>query len=159
MTGETRIVRSLRGRGPGLLQVARSAFFFQNGMRFREPPAAINARVFKNSPFSDPNECQERQQHAEPEFRTLQRRRSLEIIQVDALRQFFRCPCACHDVLLVAQRHHRMHRAKQNQRERKRNMHQQPSMQPVMQPRLPLKLPRLIANVREIVESHARRSR
>jgi len=107
-------------------------------MRFREPPAAVNARIFKNRPFPTPNQRQQRQQHAEPEFRALQRRRPLEIIQVDPLRQFFRCPCACHVVLLVAQRHHRVNRAEQNERERKRNVHQQPPVQPVMQPRLPL---------------------
>ena len=44
----------------------------------------------------NPSQCEQRQQQADPEFRALQWRLPLEIIEVDALREFFSRACACH---------------------------------------------------------------
>src|SRR5467141_4662310 len=44
----------------------------------------------------NPSQCEQRQQQADPEFRALQWRLPLEIVEVDALRELFCCACACH---------------------------------------------------------------
>ncbi len=95
----------------------------------------------------DPDQREQRQQKAEPEFRALERGRPLEIIEVDALGEFLCCACACHVLSLVVQRHHGMNGAEQDQRERKRNVEKQPVMQPVVQQLLAPELPRFVANI------------
>ena len=138
--------------------MASGAFFFENRVWFGQTAAAVNARVFEKRPFRNPHKRKKRQQQAKPESCTLQRRRPLEIIEVDALREFFCCACACHDSLgLVAQRHHRMHGAKQNQRERKRNVQQQPAVEPAVQSFLARELPRFVANIFEVAQRDMRR--
>lgn len=64
-------VGSFRGKGAGLLDVAGGALSFENGMRFGEAAAAVNAGVFGESAFGDPDQRQQRQQEAQPEFRAL----------------------------------------------------------------------------------------
>ena len=76
--------------------VAEVALFFENGVRFGEPAAAVNAGVLEKGAFGDPQEREQRQQEAEPEFGAFQRRRPLEIVEVDTLGEFFCCACACH---------------------------------------------------------------
>ena len=44
----------------------------------------------------DPEKRKQRQREAEPKLGALERRRPLEIIEVDALRELFGCACACH---------------------------------------------------------------
>src|SRR5260370_38957531 len=103
-----------RGKCAGCLDVARGTFIFKNGVWLGQMPAAVNARVFQDSTFGDPEESEQRQQEAEPEFRALQRRRPLGIIRVDTLPRFFCCSCSRHSSLatsLIAQRHDRMNDA------------------------------------------------
>jgi hypothetical protein len=102
VTREAAQVGSLRGECSGLLHVARSAFSFKDRMRCRQPAAAVNAGILVKSAFRDPNKREQWQQEAKPEFRALQRRRPLKIIQVDALREFLCCACACHVLRLKA---------------------------------------------------------
>src|SRR5437879_4768579 len=96
VTVEASVVNHFRGKYTGLLHMARSAFIFKNDVRLGQTSAAVNARVFENSMFGDPHEREQRQQGTQPEFGALQRRRPLEIIQVDALRELFCRACACH---------------------------------------------------------------
>src|SRR5712692_4276901 len=91
VAGEASVVGSLRRKCASLLRVTGSAFFFEDGVRFREVAAAVNARVFENGAFGNPEEREQGKQEAEPEFGALERRRPLEIVEVDALREFLRC--------------------------------------------------------------------
>lgn len=121
VTGQASVVGGLCGKRAGLLHVAGGAFLFEDRVRLGHSPAGIDAVVTGKAVPCDPNERKQRQQKAEPEFRALQRRRPLEIVKVDALRELFCCACAWH-VFLVAQRHHGMNGAEQNQCERERDM-------------------------------------
>src|SRR5205807_10254821 len=101
--------------------------------------------VARNAAADDPQKREKRHEEAEPEFRALERRRPLEVMEVDALRELLGCPCSCHSLATlaassVAQRHDGMHGAEQNERERKRNVHQQPAVQPVVYPILACQL-------------------
>jgi hypothetical protein len=100
VAGEASDVDGFRGKYAGLSRMTRGAFFFQDGMRFRQTAAAVDAQVFQDSPSGDPDKHEQRQQETEPESGPLHRRRPLEIVEVDALRQFFCCACACHVFLL-----------------------------------------------------------
>ena len=123
VTAKASAVGSFRRKYSRRLQVTSGAFFLENRVRFGQAPAAVNAPIFEKRPCANPHQREQRQQQAKPKFRPLQRRRSLEIVEIDALREFFGCACTCHGSLgLVAQRHHSMDGAKQNQCKRKRNM-------------------------------------
>src|SRR5437762_9741200 len=65
-------------------------------VRFGEPAAAVDTGVLEKGAFGDPQEPEQRQQEAEPEFGAFQRRRPLEIVEVDTLGELFCCACACH---------------------------------------------------------------
>src|SRR6267154_4813289 len=93
---ETGVVGSLRGERAGFLHVTGHTFFFEDRMSLRHMPARVHALVSGKTAPRDPSQCQQRQQQAEPEFGALQRRRPLEIVEVDALREFFCCACARH---------------------------------------------------------------
>ena len=89
-------VRRFRGECARRSQVAGSAIFFEHRVRFAHAAAGIDAMIARKSAPGNPNQCEKRQREAKPEFRTLQRRRPFEIVEVDALRQLFCCACACH---------------------------------------------------------------
>ena len=93
---ETGVVGSFRGERARFLHVTRHTFFFEDRMSLRHTPARVHALVSGKTAPRDPRQCQQRQQQAEPEFGALQRRRPLEIVEVDALREFFCCACARH---------------------------------------------------------------
>ena len=97
---EAGVVDGFRGKCTSDLQVAGGTFFFENGMRFGELATTVNAGVFEKSASGDPEERKQRKQEAEPEFRALQQRRPLEIVQVDALREFFCCSSSRHSFTL-----------------------------------------------------------
>ena len=80
--------------------MAQVALLFKNGMGFGQAAAAVNAGVFENGTFGDPHKREQRQQKTEPEFGALQRCRPPEIVEVNALREFFSRACACHVFLL-----------------------------------------------------------
>jgi len=48
-------VGSIRGDSACCLYVTSSAFLFEDSVRFREATAAVNARIFENGAFCDPN--------------------------------------------------------------------------------------------------------
>jgi hypothetical protein len=96
VAGEASRVCDVSGELASLPQVADRAFFFEDSVRPRESAAAVNPRVFKNAALGDPDERKQRQQDAEPQFGALQRRRPLEIVEVDTLREFFSRAGACH---------------------------------------------------------------
>jgi len=93
---ETGVVGSFRGERARFLHVTRHTFFFEDRMSLRHRPARVHALVSGKTAPGDPTQCQQRQQQAEPEFGALQRRRPLEIVEVDALREFFCCACVRH---------------------------------------------------------------
>src|SRR5260370_38510895 len=84
VTLEASVVCRFRGKCASLLRVARGAFFFEDSVRFRHSPATVNPRIPGKGALSDPNPREQRKQEAEPEFRALQRRRPLELIEADA---------------------------------------------------------------------------
>jgi hypothetical protein len=96
VAGEAGAVGGFGGKSAGLLEVARGAFFFEDGVGCGHAAAAVDAGIFGERAFSDPHQCEEREQDAEPQFGALQRRRPFEIVQVDALRQLFCCACSWH---------------------------------------------------------------
>ena len=147
VAGQACIAGGLCGKGAHLLHVAGGALFFENGVGLGHSPAGIHTMVAGKTTPGDPEQREQRQQEAEPEFGALQRRRPFEIIKVDALGELLCCACACHVLSLVVQRHHGMNGAEQDQRERKRNVEKQPVMQPVVQPFLAPELTRFVANV------------
>ena len=129
---EASAVGSFRRKSARLLDVTGGAFFFENCVRPRHAAAAVDAVVAGKSAPRNPDERAKRQQETEPEFGALQRRRPLEIVQVDALRELFCSACACHVFALVAQRHDGVNGAEQNESERKRNVQEQPAVQPAV---------------------------
>ena len=48
-------VGSFRGKCPSAFHVTRGAFLFKNRMRLGQAPAAINARIFENGSFRNPD--------------------------------------------------------------------------------------------------------
>ena len=93
---EASAVGGFGGKGAGLLEVAGGAFLFQDGMGAGHAATGVNTMIAREAAPSDPNEREERQERAEPEFGALQRGRPLEIVEVDALGEFFGCACARH---------------------------------------------------------------
>src|ERR1700687_5224158 len=93
---EASAVGSLGGICASILQVTGNTFLFENGMRFRHTPARVHAMVSGKTAPRNPSEREQGQQETKPEFRALQRRRPLEIVEIDALREFFCCSCAGH---------------------------------------------------------------
>src|SRR5208282_23552 len=147
--------------------MARCALPFQHRVRRAHPPARIHPRILCETVPANPSKRQQRRHHAEPQFRALERRRPLEIVQVHPLRQLLRRPRPSHffsatsvlSVLspffvpcdsalpLIPQRHHGVHGSQHHQRQRERNVHQQPPMHPPVQSLLPHQLPCLLANI------------
>ena len=96
VAGETGVAGGFCGKGPGLLHMAGDALFFENGVDSGHPAAGVHTMVAGKTTPGDPDQREQRQQEAEPEFRAFQRRRPLEIVEVDALGEFLCCACACH---------------------------------------------------------------
>src|SRR4029077_8839261 len=78
-------VSRFRGKCAFSSQVASRAVFFQHRMCFAHAGAGIDAMIARKPAPHNPNQREQRHHEAEPEFRTLQRRRPLEIVEVDAL--------------------------------------------------------------------------
>src|SRR5215472_3568869 len=117
--------------------------------------------VARNAAPDNPQKREKRHSQAKQEFGVLERCRPLEVVEVDALRELLGCPRSCHwlanlTISSIAQRHDRMYRAEQNQRERKRNVQQHPAVQPAVQLLLACKLAGLLANVFEVGERAVR---
>src|SRR6267142_6681827 len=96
MAAQASGVGSLSGKCAGSLQMPRRAFSFEHGVRCAHAARRIDAIISGKSSPRDPEERDQWQQQAEQEFGALQRRRPLEIVEVDTLREFLRCTCSCH---------------------------------------------------------------
>ena len=96
VAGEASVAGGFCGKGPGLLHMAGGALFFENGVGSGHPAAGIHAMIAGKTMPGDPNESEQRQQKTEPKFCALERRRPLEIVEVDALGELLCCACACH---------------------------------------------------------------
>ena len=146
---QTSRIAGLRGKRALPLQVARRALSLQHRVRRAHPPARVHPRIARETVPPDPHQSNRRHANAQPKPRALQRRRPLEVIQVDPLRQLLGCSCSRHSFTSseaegpliypglflrratssIPQSHHRMHRTEQDQRQRKRYVHQQPAVQ------------------------------
>src|SRR5262245_35659767 len=85
MAGEAGGIFGLGAEVTGLLDVAGGTLRFENGVRFAEAPAGIDAGIALGEVIRDPEESDKRKQKAEPEFGALEPRRPFEIVEVDAL--------------------------------------------------------------------------
>lgn len=94
VAGEASTVGGFCGKCAGLDYVAGGALFFQYGMGSRQTAAGVDAGVARQTFFSDPKKSQQQEEKAQPKLGAFQRRRPLEIIEVDALRELLCCACA-----------------------------------------------------------------
>jgi len=69
-------------------------------MRARQAAAGVDAMVAGKSAPDDPEQRKQRQRQAEPKSGTLERRRPLEIIEVDALCEVLGCSCSRHGAVV-----------------------------------------------------------
>jgi hypothetical protein len=95
---EAGAVGSFYGKNAGLLNVAGGTLFFKNGMCPRQAAGAVDAGIAGQALFGDPKDSQQREKEAEPELGPLERRRPLEIVQVDALGKLFGCAGSRHNL-------------------------------------------------------------
>ncbi len=85
VAGEAGAIGGSCGKRFGLAQMAGGALFFQNGVGTRQAAAAVDVGIARQAFFCDPKESQQKEHKADPQFGALERRRPLEIIEVDAL--------------------------------------------------------------------------
>ena len=85
VAGEAGAIGGSCGKRFGLAQMAGGALFFQNGVGTRQAAAAVDVGIARHAFFCDPKESQQKEHKADPQFGALERRRPLEIIEVDAL--------------------------------------------------------------------------
>src|SRR5277367_4999094 len=83
------------GEGVGGFYMASGAVVGEDSVSFGHFAAAVDASVFGDDQPDDPGESQSGHEDAESQFGGLQRSRPFEIVQVDALSEFFSCACAC----------------------------------------------------------------
>ena len=104
MTRETSLILDLGREDRGLLDVARCALRFEDGVRRRHAAAAVDPRIFVECVPENPQYGQHRREKTQPELSALQRSRPLEIVEIDALREFFGGACSSHVVFPTADR-------------------------------------------------------
>ena len=104
MTRETRLILDLGREDRGLLDVTRRALRFEDGVRRGHAAAAVYPRIFVECVPENPQYGQHRREKTQPELSALQRSRPLEIVQIDALREFFGGACSSHVVFPTADR-------------------------------------------------------
>jgi len=92
MTRETSRIRRTRGKSSRSPHVARLALLLEHRMCWTQPAARIHARIAHKKMPTSPHQCDSRRQHSQPQFRALERRRPLEVVQVDPLRNCLSCP-------------------------------------------------------------------
>jgi len=151
--------------------MARRALLFEDGVRRGHAATAVYTSIFVERVPGNPYYRQDRYEKTQPELDPFQRSRSLEIIEIDALREFLGGACSSHVILptagrgapiahalfqkiinLILQCHHGVHGAQYNQSQRNGNVHEQPEMKPVVQTLLLLKLSRFFAYILQIVD-------
>jgi hypothetical protein len=89
MARETSLILDLRRKYRSPLDVACRALFFEDGVRRGHAAAAVYASIFVERVPGNPHDRQDRQKKTQPELGAFQWRRSLEIVEIDALSKFF----------------------------------------------------------------------
>ena len=96
VTGKATAVGGFCGEDAGLLQVAGRAFLFKDGVGGAHASAGIDAGIFGEGAPGNPGQREDREKEAQPEFGVLVEGWPLEIVEVDALGEFFCCACSGH---------------------------------------------------------------
>lgn len=94
VAGETRDVGRFGRKFAGFLDVARGALLVQDGVRSAHVTARIDARVAGEPAPGDPANSQKWAEYDQRQARPFERSGALEIVQVNALRDRFGCPCS-----------------------------------------------------------------
>ena len=84
--------------------MARRALRFEDGVLGGHSAAAVDTRIFVERMPRNPRDRQDWQKKAQPELGTLERSRPLEIVEIDALREFFGGARSSHVVFPSADR-------------------------------------------------------
>ena len=84
--------------------MTRRALRFEDGVRRGHAAAAVYTSIFVERVPRNPHDRQNWYKKAQPELGTFQRRRSLKIVEIDALREFFGGACSSHVVFPTADR-------------------------------------------------------
>ena len=69
--------------------MARRALLFEDGVRRGHAATAVYPRIFVERVPENPGYRQDRYKKTQPKLGAFQRSRSLEIVEIDALREFF----------------------------------------------------------------------
>ena len=102
MTRETSLILDLGREARGLLDVTRRALRFEDGVRRGHAATAVYPRIFVERVPENPSYRQDRYKKTQPKLGAFQRSRSLEIVEIDALREFFGGACSSHVVFPAA---------------------------------------------------------
>ena len=84
--------------------MTRRALRVEDGVRRGHAAAAVYVSIFVERVPENPQYGQHRREKTQPELGTFQRRRSLKIVEIDALREFFGGACSSHVVFPTADR-------------------------------------------------------
>jgi hypothetical protein len=115
MAGQTFPVSDFFAEKSHLCDVASGTLLREHGVRRRQGSRRIDSAISSYAIPRKPEDRKRRQRHRENELPVAERAGSLEILEVDSLREFLGCACSWHEIfILVPQRHHRMHGAEQN---------------------------------------------
>ena len=82
--------------------MARRALLFEDGVRRGHAATAVHTRIFVERVPGNPDYRQDRYEKAQPELGAFQRSRSLEIVEIDALGEFFGGARSSHVVVPTA---------------------------------------------------------
>ena len=76
--------------------MTRRALRVEDGVRRGHAAAAVYVSIFVERVPENPQYGQHRRDQTQPEFSALQRSRPLEIVEIDALREFLGGACSSH---------------------------------------------------------------
>ena len=94
-------------------QVAGGTLLGENCVRGGQTSRGIHAAVVANAIPRDPQDGERRRHNGKQKSPAAQRARSLEVVEIDALREFLGCACSRQGrPVLISQRHHGMDGAK-----------------------------------------------
>jgi hypothetical protein len=88
------LITRLGVKSAGLFDVACSALVREHGVRSRNTPATVDMIVAKYCIPAKPQERNKRSGHTQDEAEAAEWMRALEILQIDALSEFFGCELA-----------------------------------------------------------------
>ena len=95
VAGEAGGVGGGGGELAGLGNMAGGALFFEDGVWGAHASAGVDAGIAGKAVKGEPDEGERGHEDGEQQLGALEGRGALEIVQVDALREFFSCACAC----------------------------------------------------------------